>query len=543
MTEAPQRIGRVVSVSGSQLICLLETDPSQLGQAPAAVQTGVMVKVRTARSIVYGMVRGVSVPMAGTTENKDDELKVIELELIGETIGEGTGRSDGFQRGVSFFPALGNDVFLAAQEDLRLVYASPTTTTARIGTVHQDRSLPAYIKVDDLLGKHFAVLGTTGSDKSCAVTITLKAILREHPQARILLLDPHNEYAQAFGETAQILDPATSLDLPYWLLNFDELCEVVIGPDADLRAAQTTLLSDAVIAARAKFAGPKPKYPLTVDTPTPYWISEVVSILQEAQGRLARPEALPAYTRLVNRLKTLSGDSRFSFMFTRSAAGDKMADILTNLFRIPVAGKPITIVDLSGVPSEILNVVVSVLCRLTFDFALWSDSRMPILIVCEEAHRYAPQNADTGFAPTRRALAQIAKEGRKYGVSLCIVSQRPSDLAANMLSECNTIFALRMSSQSDQNFVRATLSDSGIGLLEFLPSLHTGEAIVVGEGVPVPLRLRFDQLPPDEMPRGKTAAFSTLWRQEAEGDGWVGDVIDRWRRRQKTPPQENLRAS
>jgi uncharacterized protein len=545
MKDCQETIGRVVSVSGSQVICLIESrviDPISDATPTGTVQTGGMVKIPTLRSTVYGMVRGVSMPMAGT-DPAGEELKVVEIELVGEMLDEPPATAPGFQRGVSFFPALGNAVCLTTQDDLRQVYACSAASTARIGCVHQDDTLPAYIKIDDLLGKHFAVLGTTGSGKSCAVTVVLKAILREDPQSRILLLDPHNEYAMAFGESAQILDPAGNLELPYWLFNFDEICEVVIGSDSDMQAAQTTILGEAIVAARAKFAGPKSKYPITVDTPTPYWISEVVSSLQEVQGKLTRPEALPAYARLLGRLKTLSNDSRYSFMFGRASAGDKMADILTGLFRIPVGGKPITIVDLSGVPSEILNVVVSVLCRLTFDFALWSESRLPILIVCEEAHRYAPQSASSGFAPTKRALAQIAKEGRKYGVSLCVVSQRPSDLASSMLSECNTIFALRMSNQADQDFVRAAMSESGLGLLEFLASLRTGEAIAVGEGIAVPMRMTFDLLPPDEMPRGKTAAFSAAWREEVESTEWVASVIDRWRRRQKSVPPPTLKAS
>ncbi|HXP30077.1 MAG TPA: DUF87 domain-containing protein [Stellaceae bacterium] len=538
MTDNNDKIGRIVSVSGSQAICLLDNpkrDPEGEAVAAADVQTGTMVRIPTPRSTIYGMVKGVSVPMA-TAEPNDEELKIVELELVGERLADGTLPDSGFQRGVSFFPAIGTSVCLTTRDDLCQIYACPAVPTARVGYVHQDSRLPAYVKIDDLLGKHFAVLGTTGSGKSCAVTVVLKAILRENQQSRILLLDPHNEYAQAFGEQAQVLDPATTLELPYWLFNFDEICEVVVGTETDSRAAQVTILGDAIVAARSKFAGPKAKYPVTVDTPAPYWVSEVINVLQEAQGRLTRPESLPAYTRLISRLKVLSNDSRFSFMFSRASAGDKMAEILTGLFRIPVAGKPVTIVDLSGVPSEILNVVVSVLCRLTFDFAMWSESRVPILIVCEEAHRYAPQSAALGFAPTKRALAQIAKEGRKYGVSLCVVSQRPSDLAASMLSECNTVFALRMSNQSDQEFVRAAMSESGLGLLEFLPSLRTGEAIVVGEGVPVPLRMSFDQLPALEMPRGKTASFSESWQTEIDDTDWVAAVIDRWRRRQKGGP-------
>jgi DNA helicase HerA-like ATPase len=380
------------------------------------------------------------------------------------------------------------------------------------------------------------VLGTTGSGKSCAVTVILKALLRESQHARILLLDPHNEYAQAFGSVAQCLDPTSTLELPYWLFNFDELCEVVIGDD-ELHSAQATILGDAIVDAKQKFVNFKSSFAITVDTPTPYWMSDVMAYLQQAQGKLTRSEPIPAYARLASRLKKLANDSRYSFMFGRAAAGDNMKTLLSKLFRIPVDGKPVTITDLSGIPSEILNVVVSVLCRLTLDFALWSDRSFPILIVCEEAHRYVPRDTSLGFEPTKRTLARIAKEGRKYGVSLCVVSQRPSDLAQDILSECNTIFALRMNNQEDQDFIRATMSDSGLGLLEFLPSLRAGEAITIGEGVTIPQRLTFLDLPANEMPRGKSSSFTAAWNTEQTATDAIGVAIERWRNlHRNTPP-------
>jgi DNA helicase HerA-like ATPase len=206
-----------------------------------------------------------------------------------------------------------------------------------------------------------------------------------------------------------------------------------------------------------------------------------------------------------------------------------LSEILGRLFRIPVNGKPITIIDLSGVPSEVVNVVVSVLCRLAFDFALWSEIPVPITIVCEEAHRYAPRDRELGFEPTKRALSRIAKEGRKYGVSLCVVSQRPSDLAPELLSECNTIFALRMTSQADQDIVRGAVPEASHGLMNFLPALRNGEAIAVGEGVSVPMRICFDLLPEDARPKSATASFTAAWSRDND-PSLVDQVVERWRR-------------
>jgi DNA helicase HerA-like ATPase len=180
-----------------------------------------------------------------------------------------------------------------------------------------------------------------------------------------------------------------------------------------------------------------------------------------------------------------------------------------------------------------LNVVVSVICRMTFDFALWSEGSMPVLLVCEEAHRYVPSDPNQGFEPTKKVLSRIAKEGRKYGVSLGVVSQRPSELSISILSQCNTIFALRLSSQKDQDFVRAAMAESALGLLDFLPSLRNAEAIAVGEGVSVPVRILFDELPSQNQPNSRTVAFSAAWSGDHSSAEFIAEVVERWRRQRR----------
>jgi DNA helicase HerA-like ATPase len=185
-------------------------------------------------------------------------------------------------------------------------------------------------------------------------------------------------------------------------------------------------------------------------------------------------------------------------------------------------------VDLSEVPSEVLNVAISVLCRLTFDFAIWSERAVPILLVCEEAHRYCSQRDGSAARPAH-ILERIAKEGRKYGISLCLVSQRPSEITPAVLSQCNTIFALRMSNGDDQTLVRGGLREATAGLIEFLPALRNGEAIAIGEGVSVPVRLCFDQLSENCRPRSSTAIFSEAWKKDIQDAGFMAEVVERWR--------------
>ncbi len=523
------RVGRIIAVSASQAVALIEkSDPTLASDRAWPVEMGALVKVRTRVSTVYGMVSGLRVPLPNLAPS-DQELKVVELELAGECVREANGEFGPFRRGVSAHPALDEPVYLASPADLALVYARPSVATARIGTLHQDSAVPAYILTNELFGKHFSVVGTTGSGKSCVVAAILGAVIERNPHAHVMLLDPHGEYAAAFGEQGFVLSPGDGLYLPYWLFNFEEITEIVLG--SDRQPEQAKILGDAILAAkRSYFAKTDLNKAGTVDTPVPYRMSDVLRHLDAAMGALDRPENVGAYQGLTSKLQALQADARYGFVFgSRLTVRDELSVILSQLLRIPVDGKPVTILDVSGIPSEVLNVVVSVLCRLTFDFALWSETPVPITIVCEEAHRYAPRDTGLGFEPAKRALSRIAKEGRKYGVSLCVVTQRPSDLAPGLLSECNTIFALRMTNHDDQEIVRGAVPEASHGLMNFLPALRNGEAIAAGEGVSMPMRVCFDLLPENRRPKSATASFTGSWSQESESTQ-VERAIERWRR-------------
>ena len=531
---ADRKVGRIVCVSGSQIITLLEDDLQVEGtKVPAALQKGRLVKMGTGESIVYGIINGLSVPLPNQ-DNSEGEARIMEVEVLGEVRAGTRNGEAGFQRGVSAFPALGESVFEVSQDDLALVFRRDDEKAMAIGHLHQDESLTASIVPDDLLGKHFAVLGTTGSGKSCAVTLILQALLARHDNAHIVVLDPHNEYGPAFQDRAEILDPK-SLELPFWLLNFEEIEEIILGSETahEGREAAAAILRDLIAGAKKRAQRDGGPASITADTPIPYGLSDLVALVEEAAGRLDKGDQIAPYLRIKARIQALREDARFGFIFGGISVRDTMAKVLSRLFRIPVDGKPITIVDLSSVPSEILNVVVSVLGRLTFDFAFWNDRAIPLMLVCEEAHRYAPQNVGLGFEPAKRALARIAKEGRKYGVSLCVVSQRPSQLATDVLSQCNTIFALRMTSDRDQEYVRGAISDAGVGLLDFLPSLRNAEAIAVGEGIAVPMRLSFAELPDNACPRSATARFSDAWNGTEQNLEFVEAVVARWRHQKK----------
>jgi len=541
--DATQQIGRIVSVTGSQAIVLLDPhEATQSAQKFASPELGTLLAISSSRSTVFGMISALSVPIP-THESNANEMHIVELELLGELPLDVTGKVLEFRRGVSFYPCLGDRARIATRAELKDIYSIHKDNTAvRIGSLQQDQAIPAMVTIDELLGKHFAILGTTGTGKSCVVALILRAILKENPQAHMILLDPHNEYSSCFGNSAEVITPQ-NLNLPFWLMTFEETVEVLIGSQNDGNQ-DANVLAELIPLAKAYYASKNTPSTsgrsrlqrrstdtgiFTVDTPVPYRISDLMILLQEKIGRLDQRGALAPYKRLKMRLEAITQDPRYSFMFGNLTVQDDMATLLGRLFRIPVNGKPITIFELTGFPSEVTNVVVSVLCRMTFDFGLWSEGYVPITLICEEAHRYVPKDTELGFEPTKRAIARIAKEGRKYGVSLGIITQRPAELDATILSQCNTVFAMRLTNEKDQEIVKAAISDAAASMLEFIPSMRDREAVAFGEGLALPGRIHFDSLPDHALPRRGTASFSDQWTKEITNTDFIDSVVARWR--------------
>ena len=386
----------------------------------------------TQHTVALAIVSALSVPVPAQREG-DTEIWIAELGLVGEIWKGNDGRSAGFNRGVTAYPTLGDRVRVALKSELEQAFCGDTKGSVRVGAIRQDASIPAMIKVDELLGKHFAILGTTGTGKSCTTALILRAILQENPAAHLVLLDPHNEYATAFPEWAEVINPR-NMQLPFWLLTFEEFIEVVLGPSTE-RKHEIEVLQELIPVAKGRYTmsrgdrndkqsvrrGMSADTRYTVDTPVPYRISDLTSLIDERMGKLENKRDLSPYRNIKTRIEAITQDPRYGFMFGQLTVYDGMAQILSRIFRVPVNGKPITILELTGIPTEIVNVVVSVICRMTFDFALWSEGKVPVTLVCEEAHRYVPANPSMGFEPCKRAIAKIAKEGRKYGASLCIV--------------------------------------------------------------------------------------------------------------------------
>lgn len=543
------RVGRVIEVSGSKVIGELESSVEDLyrtykSRRYTVGQVGSIVRIEAGDKLVFGLVTALRMAEVAIAERSQDrkilerssDAKWLEIELFGEGLRSGISENGfTFQRGVVTYPLPGQPIFVATVGELSRIYNRPDKPSIHIGSLSQSTGLPVYLMTNELLGKHFAVLGTTGSGKSCSVTVLLQAILEAAPSGHIILLDPHNEYCKAFGTKAEVIDP-TTLNLPHWLLNFEESSELFVGKSEYAATSQTNILKEAILSARRSYGTAGiPADGITVDTPVPYTLGEVLAAI-ELQAAGLSPSKRESHDKIIGKIKSMQADKRFSFLVLPDAdVTDSLSDIIKLYLRIPVGDKPISIIDLSGVPSDVVDVVVSVLCRMVFDFAVWSPRpvKVPILLVCEEAHRYAPRSDAAAFQPTKQALARIAKEGRKYGVSLGLISQRPSELAETILSQCNTLIALRMSNEQDQHFVQRALPDAVRSLIDSLPTLRAQEALIVGEGTVVPVRVRFSDLPEDSRPHSADVPFATLWSADTADDAYVSDIVRRWRQQER----------
>lgn len=542
-THEAARVGSVISVTGLHVLVMLNPAHIELDRLQRP-RIGAIMSIDAGPSVVLGLVSAMSAPSPSLDEAGGD-MRIIELELIGEFTKPTAKSPARFRRGVSAFPTLGDSVHVATRDELAALFVGAGASSVRIGVVKQDSAIPATVAVNDLFSRHCAVVGTTGSGKSCALALMLRAILKRYANGHIVILDPYNEYSQCFDDMAMVFDSA-NFTLPYWMLTFDELVEVLYPGRAGYKE-EIDILADLIPAAKkinqaatasVRVADRRGEIAaITVDTPTPYRISDILMLIDKALGGLDSTRSIGPYKRLRARLYALSQDARYGFMFGGLTVQDTMASFLGALFRIPVDGKPVTVIELGGLPDEVAQVVVSVTARLAFEFGLWSNGAAPIALVCEEAHRYAPANKEEGFAPTRKALVRLAKEGRKVGVSLWVASQRPTELDPTILSQCNTIFAMRLANHADQEALRAAVPDASTSLLDCLPSLGLGEAIAVGEGVPLPTRIRFDALPREAIPRSLEASFTDGWSVEVDDAGFIDRIVEQWRAQRLLTPQ------
>ncbi|WP_321382145.1 DUF87 domain-containing protein [Rhizobium sp.] len=522
-------LGRIVACDGAHAT-IAATATHGGTDLTSLWSVGRLISIAVDANRVVALVYAMRTASGVWTESGDNGF-IIDVELMGEVCCEPDGK-ESFSTGITQYPYLGAMAHRIRADDLKRIYESKEGGSAIIGKLSQDNAIDASIHIPSMLSKHFAVVGSTGVGKSTAVSLLLHKAIESDPKLRVLILDPHNEFAAAFPDHAVVVDTDT-LDLPFWLMRLEEFTEVLYRgrpavPD------EVDILRELIPEARRAFKGgdamlfrSSDRASFTADTPVPYRLTDLLAGLDERIGKLDGREEKPYLRALKMRIMSAVNDPRYRFMFSNNTIRDTIMETVAHIFRVPGHGRPISTFQLSGIPSEIVNSVASVLCRMAFELAMWSNGAIHMLVVCEEAHRYVPSDPSLGFFPTRQAIARIAKEGRKYDVSLGIITQRPGELDQTILSQCSTVFAMRLANDRDQEIIRKALPDGSISATSFISSIGNGEAIAFGEAIAVPMRMRFSRVEPRYLPKASGASVRASDENPDTID--LHDVISRMR--------------
>jgi DNA helicase HerA-like ATPase len=445
----------------------------------------------------------------------------IEIQLIG------TVRSGRFNRSVTTYPVVGGPVYTADQADLKQIFSAYREKGFTPGTLSMLEGERMYIDPNKFFAKHVALFGSTGSGKSCTTASIIQKV-GSFDNTHVIILDLHGEYGPAFKESGNVIK-ITELELPYWLMNFDELVETFIDESEQSSNNQIMVMKEAILDSKRGKNMPLKDF-LTIDTPAYFDFLDVSARMRslDTERTLGGKEG-PFYgqfTRFLVRLESKLTDRRYEFMFRPKVfrSSDTFVTLLTKLFGLDT-GKRVTVIDLSRVPFDVINVLVSLLGRIIYDFNLWNKARhdFPILIVFEEAHTYLSMTGKSVAA--RKTVERIAKEGRKYGVSCMIVSQRPSEISETVTAQCNNFVAMRLLNPNDQSYVRKLVPDGLSNLIDILPTLGQGEAFLIGDAVPVPARVMIDMPSPE--PASGDIKFWEKWQKKDEETN-VAEVVNNW---------------
>jgi hypothetical protein len=567
-------IGEIDSISGNSIsVKLFDNIKSNMPVIDGVVyrvgQIGSFVRIPLGYANLYGIVTQIG---SGAIPDSLKEIYYkdydsfkntswINIVLAGEQVGKR------FERGVTQYPTTGDKVHLVTINDLDIIYGGyEDSNSITVGNISVSESLDAKIDLDKLISRHCAIVGSTGSGKSNSVSVLLESIAkRNFPSSRILVIDPHGEYNDALSKYSRVIETnpkevENKLYIPFWALPFNELMKIFSGTISD---ANREYIREKVVEAKIASANENkldvPKESITADSPIPFSIKQLWFELDDFERQTylerAKPETItekiqngdadelksnlyqPASAGggspfLNNQAKGILGfldsvrnrlnDSSYNFLFnpgdfTPNLKGKIKSDI-DSLFMDWLGNSlPITILDLSGIPSEIMSSISGTLLKIIYDGLFWGvntkvgGKNQPLLIVLEEAHSYLKAGE---HSISSRTVQMIAKEGRKYGVGLLLVTQRPSELDETVLSQCGTMIALRMNNSKDRGHIRSAVQDELQSMVDLLPSLRTGEALISGEAVKIPSRVKFFKI--SNAPKSSDPKASEKWLQTIE---------------------------
>ena len=549
-------IGTVIEVDGTHIVAELAQKITELTRVYRGViypigQFGSIIKIHYGARLIFAYVGRLRMKSEyerekGLVPESNGTARIIEADLFGE--GEWLFDTDkkewklSFERGVTTFPLPQQKIYLTPRSDLRFIYGEGAGSVILLGEHVGSGGTPCYAEMNELLGKHTAILGSTGAGKSGTVAAILHAILdrgREaghenwHPQ--IIVLDPHNEYGAAFPDHVRLCTDENSLRLPYWLLNLQETINLLIGKTEFVATSQANIVKNALLQARQEAAESLAldKDSINVDSPIPYSLDAFRNNVANDVNKPSAPSKQEPWNSILSKLEVLTNDSRLAFMMQEWDGGaDPFAEIMKQFLG---DRDPIRIVDLSGVPNEVAGSASSAIARTLFSIKLWQTreerERNPVLLVCEEAHRYVPNRGEAQYEAAQDAIRRLAKEGRKYGIGLMLVSQRPSEVEATVLSQCNSWIVLRITNDSDRSHVQGILPDSLAGLTKVLSGLRRREAIFVGQAAVLPSRIFIRDLVKDgkPLPRSQDISFDLGWQNSPITDEDLMEVGKRWR--------------
>lgn len=564
-TAAPSyRIGKVISVTGDQVfVALIEHDGSEPSGVPASMtvdlpgpagptplligQPGTFVLVSLPAGYLLCMVTGIDMKeeRISSVESKqagqDSVLLLDRVSRVLTTVPVGTLDGAGkFERGTDTLPTVNAPSFAVDAATIDGIYAGYAEGTFSLGTLSLIPDQAAKINLDAFLTRHAAILGQTGGGKSWTVASVIQKLC-QFPQSTVVLFDLHGEYGDAFGPDADVIS-AGDLELPYWLMNSEELLGLMVDRSESAAPNQIAKFKELLQAAKASHpenaALGIPK--ITIDTPVYFDFAKLIEefrrldteMVSGANGKEKQGSLFGQFSRLLMRIDSRMNDRRYDLIFkpTTYATSASMDALFRRLLgELSGARKKVVVIDLSGVPFDVRASVISLILRCLFDFAYWyrrvNVDKYPIAVFADEAHIYL-SDRDSNSEAARMSAERIAKEGRKYGISLTVISQRPRELSSTILSQCGSFLCLRISNPDDQGYVRNLLPDSVRGITAMFSTLRRGEAILLGDSVMMPTRIRVDA--PAPKPASDDASFAKAWAL-APADIDMNAVLTAWR--------------
>ncbi|MEQ8845088.1 MAG: ATP-binding protein [Phycisphaerales bacterium] len=564
-TASESVIGHIVDVQGGLLTATLAED--EQGASPVVTIEGEDILVGQIGSYVAVRQHDINIIAIVTRMTEQEALlgAAIETPTGAEarlSFAKRTARltpigsigNDGqFTRGVGQYPTTGAEVHAIGTTDIEKMFEKYQAKGFSVGTVATHPSLKVCLDPSNLFGRHFAILGQTGSGKSWTVASLVQRTAAVMPRAHVIILDLHGEYSYikeskreyAFEEIVCRHVDATALEMPYWLMTYAELTDLLVDQTDFSAHNQVSAFRDVLAKLRVEEGNKLGLLRTTVDTPVWFDLGALRAEIEKLNGRIAGKgkdgmkdgPLTGKFSNFLMRLDSKLNDVRYDFLLKPKVRKDSasLTGLLQDFVGLGAKKAAVTVIDLSSVPFDVRPTVAAQIGRLAFEFNYWNPRyrEFPILLMCEEAHAYIPRASQSQFAGSRKSMERIAKEGRKYGVGLAVVSQRPHEVSETVLSQCGTFICLRITNPDDQSYVRSLVPESEGDLVSVLAGLGRGEALVLGEAVPLPTRLQFDK--PDPTPNSDDIDYYKQWKEGPE-DIDVDAIVRRWRSQTRGGP-------